>query len=105
MRDLIVELKQLRLHGMATGWAELLEQVNVDAASSQWLLERLLQAKVADRAVRSVSHQMSAAKFPAHRDLVGFDFDGSPVDRQLVEEMFRRSDMSAGSDLGVAALF
>jgi hypothetical protein len=26
MRDLIVELKQLRLHGMAAGWAELLEQ-------------------------------------------------------------------------------
>jgi hypothetical protein len=24
MRDLIIELKQLRLHGMAAGWAELL---------------------------------------------------------------------------------
>ena len=42
MRDLIVELKHLRLHGMAAGWTELLEQVNVEAASSQWLLERLL---------------------------------------------------------------
>ena len=43
MRDLIVELKQLRLHGMAAGWAELLEQGNVEVSSSQWLLERLLQ--------------------------------------------------------------
>jgi hypothetical protein len=32
MRDLIVELKQLRLHGMAAGWAELLEQGNVEVA-------------------------------------------------------------------------
>ncbi|MDR6477410.1 DNA replication protein DnaC [Paraburkholderia graminis] len=87
MRDLIVELKHLRLHGMAAGWAELLEQVNVEAASSQWLLERLLQAEVADRAVRSVSHQMNAAKFPVHRDIAGFDFDGSPVDRQLVTQL------------------
>jgi DNA replication protein DnaC len=87
MRDLIVELKHLRLHGMAAGWAELLEQVNVEAASSQWLLERLLQSEVADRAVRSVSHQMNAAKFPVHRDIAGFDFDGSPVDRQLVTQL------------------
>ncbi|MFM0068899.1 ATP-binding protein, partial [Paraburkholderia aspalathi] len=49
MRDLIVELKQLRLHGMAAGWAELLEQGDVEVASSQWLLERLLQAESADR--------------------------------------------------------
>ena len=87
MRDLIVELKQLRLHGMAAGWAELLEQGNVDAASSQWLLEQLLQAEEADRAVRSVSHQMKAAKFPVHRDMVGFDFEGSQVDRQLVMQL------------------
>lgn len=87
MRDLIVELKQLRLHGMAAGWGELLEQGNVEVASSQWLLERLLQAESADRAVRSVNHQMNAAKFPVHRDLAGFDFDGSPVDRQLVMQL------------------
>jgi len=87
MRDLIVELKHLRLHGMAAGWAEMLEQGNVEVASSQWLLERLLQAESADRAVRSVSHQMNAAKFPVHLDLAGFDFDGSPVDRQLVMQL------------------
>lgn len=46
-----------------------------------------LQAESADRAVRSVSHQMNAAKFPVHRDIAGFDFDGSPVDRQLVMQL------------------
>ena len=34
--------------------------------------------------MRSVSHQMHAAKFPVHRDLAGFDFEVSPVDRKLV---------------------
>ena len=87
MRDLIVELKQLRLHGMAGAWADLLEQGNAEAATSRWLLEHLLQAESADRAMRSVSHQMNAAKFPVHRDLAGFDFDASPVDRKLVLQL------------------
>ena len=48
------------------------------------LIEHLLQAEGTDRAMRSVSHQMKAAKFPVHRDLAGFDFEVSPVDRKLV---------------------
>ena len=83
--DLTLELKQLRLHGMAGAWLELQEQgQNADLDSSRWLLEHLLQAEGTDRAMRSVSHQMHAAKFPTHRDLAGFDFEVSPVDRKLV---------------------
>jgi DNA replication protein DnaC len=83
--DLRLELKQLRLHGMAGAWAELAEQgQNAGLESSRWLLEHLLLAENTDRAMRSVSHQMHAAKFPTHRDLAGFDFAVSPVDRKLV---------------------
>ena len=85
MRDLVAELKSLRLHGMAGAWADLLEQGhNAGIDSSRWLLEHLLQAEGTDRAMRSVSYQMHAAKFPMHRDLAGFDFEVSPVDRKLV---------------------
>jgi len=85
MRDLVAELKMLRLHGMAAAWADLLEQGHSGGVdNSRWLLEHLLQAEEIDRATRSVSYQMHAAKFPMHRDLAGFDFDVSPVDRKLV---------------------
>ena len=88
MRELLVELKELRLHGMAGAWAELVEQGNSAALeSSRWLLEHLLQAEATDRAMRSVRHQMHAAKFPVHRDLAGFDFAISPVDRKLVMQL------------------
>ena len=30
---------------------------------------------------------MASAKFPVHRDLAGFDFDASPVDRKLVMQL------------------
>src|SRR3546814_300637 len=41
MRDLMAELKELRLHGMATAWAELTAQGESNTASSKWLLEHL----------------------------------------------------------------
>ncbi len=83
--DVLVELKALRLHGMAGAWADLVEQGgNAGIESSRWLIEHLLQAEGTDRAMRSVSHQMHAAKFPVHRDMAGFDFEVSPVDRKLV---------------------
>ena len=47
----------------------------------------MLKAETSDRATRSVSHQMAAARFPVHRDLAGFDFEVSPVDRKLVTQL------------------
>jgi DNA replication protein DnaC len=87
MRDVTIELKGLRLHGMASAWTDLMAQETTTTASSKWLVEHLLQAETTDRAVRSVTHQMNAAKFPVHRDLAGFDFDVSPVDQHLVKEL------------------
>jgi DNA replication protein DnaC len=87
-RDVTVELKALRLHGMAGAWADLVEQgSNAGLDSSRWLIEHLLQAEGTDRAMRSVSHQMHAARFPVHRDLAGFDFEISPVDRKLINAL------------------
>ncbi len=88
MRDVMVELKQLRLHGMVGAWGDLVEQGgNVGLENASWLVEHLLQAEAVDRGMRSVKHQMHTARFPVHRDLAGFDFDVSPVDRKLVMKL------------------
>ena len=87
MRDVTTELKELRLHGMASAWADLMDQGETSAASSKWLIEHLLRAEHTDRAMRSVSHQMNAAKFPVLRDLAGFDFDSSKADQHLVKQL------------------
>lgn len=85
MRDLTAELKLLRLHGMAVAWAELTERGAAETEAARWLLAHLLQAETTDRALRSVKHQMHAARFPLHRDLASFDFTASPVDKKLIE--------------------
>jgi DNA replication protein DnaC len=87
MRDLISELKELRLHGMANAWTDLIAQGEASTAASKWLIEHLLQQEHADRAMRSVSHQMNMAKLPMHRDLAGFDFSASSADQRLVNEL------------------
>lgn len=59
------KLKALRLNGMATAFADLTEQGGDTAlAASRWLVEHLLQAEDADRAMRSIAHQMKSARFP-----------------------------------------
>lgn len=87
MRDVTTELKDLRLHGMVSAWTDLMAQGENAVASSKWLIEHLLQAEHTDRAMRSVRHQMSAAKFPMHRDLAGFDFESAKVDQSLVRQL------------------
>ncbi|REM69036.1 ATP-binding protein, partial [Mycobacterium tuberculosis] len=47
-------------------------------------LTQLLKAETAERAVRSMAYQMGAARFPAHRDLAGFEFAQANVDEALV---------------------
>lgn len=91
MRDINAELKSLRLYGMVDAWTELQGQDGQACADGRWLLEHLLAAEHTDRAIRSISYQIHSARFPVHRDLAGFEFEQSKVDRGLITEL---SDLS-----------
>ncbi len=99
MRDLMAELKELRLHGMANAWAELVAQGESATSSSRWLLKHPLQQEHADRAMRSVNHQMNTAKLPMHRDLASFDFSASSVDARLIRELASRAFTDTAQNL------
>jgi hypothetical protein len=55
----------------------------------------LLAAEGAEREVRSMAYQMKAARFPAHRDLAGFDFAQSKADEALVRRCMPESSWTA----------
>ncbi|RPX67374.1 ATP-binding protein [Pseudomonas aeruginosa] len=101
MRDLMAELKELRLHGMATAWAELTAQGESNTASSKWLLEHLLEQEHTDRAMRSVSHQMNMAKLPMHRDLASFDFNGALL-FHLLSKLYEHTSVVITTNLSFA---
>jgi len=88
MVDVITELKALKLYGMAGCYADILAQDTQAAIqTSEWLIRELVRAEGTDRATRSISYQMHAARFPIHRDLRSFDFEAARVDRALIDKL------------------
>ena len=47
------------------------------------------KAETAEREVRSTAYQLKVARFPAYRDLNGFDFSSSDVNEALVRQLHR----------------
>jgi len=74
---MVITLKSLKLFGMAEATSNLATQSSPVYQQAQPILETLLKAEVAEQDVRSINYQMEVAKFPAYRNLSGFDFKQS----------------------------
>ena len=87
--SMVTTLKSMKLHGMAGAIVELAEQGAPAFKQSGELLDKLIKAEVAEREVRSINYQMRIARFPAHRDLAGFEFKDSTVNVAQVKTLHR----------------
>ena len=85
--EIVAQLRELRLLGMASSWPELIARARHHALDPEQLMAELIAAESAEREVKSLAYQMKAARFPSHRDLVGFDFAQSRVDEALVRRL------------------
>lgn len=85
--EIVTRLRSLKLHGMAANWPELVARCRHSALEPEVLVEQLLDAEGAERQLRSIGYQMKAARFPAHRDLAGFEFGNSAVDETLIRKL------------------
>jgi DNA replication protein DnaC len=86
---IVIMLRELKMHGMAQAVAELAEQAAPAFEAAQPILSQILKAETAEREVRSVAYQLKVAKFPAYRDLAGFDFAHSEINEALVRQLHR----------------
>lgn len=86
---MIKTLKSLKLFGMADTIGNFAEQGSPVYQQAVPILETLLKAEMAERDVRSINYQMKAARFPAYRDLAGFDFAQIQVDEALIRALHR----------------
>ena len=91
--------KSLKLRGMAQALDDLAGQDSPAYQVALPVLAGLLKAEMAEREVRSLAYQMKVAKFPAYRDLNGFDFGCSDVDESLVRQLHRCEFMEAGHNV------
>ena len=84
---IIAGLKSLKLHGMAANYPDVAAQARHTDFTPDSFMHQLIQSESADRSVRSTAYQMGAARFPAHRDLAGFEFEQAQVDETLVRTL------------------
>src|SRR5271168_4311704 len=94
---IVVMLRSLKMYGMAQAVSDLMEQASPAFTAAVPILSQLLKAELAEREVRSIAYQIKAARFPAYKDLTGFDFASSEVNEAMVRQL-HRGEFIANSD-------
>ena len=87
MREVVAELKALRLHGMAQRYEELLAEPGSGIQSAGWRMQCLLEAEVT---IHQRARSVIKWAWPSSRrirDLAGFDFGKSRVDEKLIGQL------------------
>jgi DNA replication protein DnaC len=86
---IVIMLRSLKMFGMAQAAGDLMEQGSPAFEAAMPILSQLLKAELAEREVRSIAYHMKAARFPAYKDLSGFDFAASEVNEATVRQLHR----------------
>jgi DNA replication protein DnaC len=86
---IVIMLRGLKTYGMAQAVEDLIEQGSPAFEAAVPILSQLLKAEVAEREVRSIAYHLKAARFPAYKDLAGFDFAASEINEALVRQLHR----------------
>ena len=76
---IVIMLRSLKMYGMAQAVSDLTEQGAPAFETAVPVLSQLLKAETAEREVRSIAYQIKSARFPAYKDLAGFDFANSEI--------------------------
>jgi len=85
--DRVVALKTLQLYGMAEALAEWLAEHTRQKTAPEALIDRLMEAEQNYRHARRLSYQIKVARFPIHRDLLGFNWQESPLQKAHIEQL------------------
>ena len=86
---IVIMMRSLKTYGMAQAVEDLIEQGSPAFETAVPILSQLLKAEVAEREVRSIAYHLKAARFPAYKDLSGFDFAASEINEALVRQLHR----------------
>ena len=95
----VVMLRGLKMYGMAQAVSDLVGQGAPAFDAAVPILSQLLKAEVAEREVRSIAYQIKAARFPAYKDVAGFDFASSEINEAMVRQLHRGEFMADADNI------
>jgi DNA replication protein DnaC len=82
--DLMGELK---LYGMKDAFDEVMATAVKRQHEPQRIVGDLLKAEISEKQARSIKYQLTIAKLPLAKDLEDFQFDGTPINETLVNDL------------------
>src|SRR5215467_13524264 len=82
--DLMGELK---LYGMKAAFDEIMAAAVKRQHEPQRIVGDLLNAEISEKQARSIRYQLTIAKLPLAKDLDNFQFDGTPINQTLVNDL------------------
>ena len=82
--DLMGELK---LYGMKAAFDEIMTTAVKRQHEPQRIVGDLLSAEISEKQARSIKYQLTIAKLPLAKDLDDFQFDGTPINETLVNDL------------------
>jgi len=86
---IIIMLRSLKMYGMAQAVTDLTEQGAPAFEAAVPMLSQPLKAEISEREVRSIACHIKAARFPACKDLSGFDFMASEINEATVRQLHK----------------
>jgi len=82
--DLMGELK---LYGMKAAFDEIMATAIKRQHEPQRIVGDLLYAEINEKQARSIKYQLTIAKLPLAKDLEEFQFENTPINRTLVNDL------------------
>jgi DNA replication protein DnaC len=96
---IVIMLRSLKMYGIAQSVTDLFEQGAPAFDAAVPILSQLLKAEMAEREVRSIAYHMKAARFPAYKDISGFDFAASEINEATVRQLHRCEFMDGAQNI------
>src|SRR5204863_6981946 len=78
---------ELQLYGMKAAYDEIMATAVKRQHEPQRIIGDLLTAEINEKQARSIKYQLSSAKLPLAKDLDDFQFDGTPINETLVNDL------------------
>jgi DNA replication protein DnaC len=96
---IVIMLRSLKMYGLAQAVTDLMEQGAPAFEAAVPILSQLLKAELAEREVRSIAYHMKAARFPAYKDLSGFDFAASEINEATLRQLHKCEFMDGAQNV------
>src|SRR5580700_10813760 len=85
--EILTAMFELKLFGMKSAFDEIIATAVKRQHEPQRIVGDLLTTEIAEKQARSIKYQMTIAKLPLAKDIDDFQFDGTPINQTLVNDL------------------